>query len=71
MHISGLARSKAGLLGGFGLRLVECVRLREKEKTSIEQIQTIVRRDKEIQGRTTMFPEQLGSKLSDPMEKSR
>jgi hypothetical protein len=51
--------SMARRLGGFGLRLVACVWLREKQEINIGKIQIIVRRDKGIKGRTSMFPEQL------------
>jgi hypothetical protein len=59
LHISGTAMSIARRLGGFALRLVECAWLREKLEINIGRIQIIVCRDKEIERRTSMSPEQL------------
>jgi hypothetical protein len=71
LHLPGAAALNIRRLEGFGLGMMECTRLREKEDSDLDQIRITVCGDKGMKGCTTMFPKPLKGKLSDPARKSR
>jgi hypothetical protein len=53
-------------LAGFCPELMECTRLQEKEESDFDPIQSTVCGEKGLKRCTTILPDRLRRKLSDP-----
>jgi hypothetical protein len=71
LYISGAAALIIRRLGEFGPEWMECTRLQEEKASDRDPIQSIVRGENGMKGCTTMLPDWMVTKLSDPARKSR